>query len=152
MMLRRIRLAITLGLLILLVSCTNKNQELAAGSETKRSYTIFGQSYTVMQTSKNYEEKGVASWYGRRFNKKRTSSGERYNMYGLTAAHKTLPFASRVEVTNTRNGRKVIVRINDRGPFVRNRVIDLSYAAAKKIGIVGAGLAQVQVKAVDSKA
>lgn len=99
-------------------------------------------------TSKHYEEKGVASWYGRRFHKRRTTSGERYNMYQLTAAHKTLPLYSRVMVTNLANGRQVIVKINDRGPFVSNRLIDLSYAAAKQIGMVSRGTTPVSIKVI----
>ena len=110
-------------------------------------YRKFGKTYAVLSSSKNYEEQGLASWYGRRFHRKRTTSGERYNMYQLTAAHKTLPFSSRVLVTNLKNGKHVIVRINDRGPFVRNRLIDLSYAAAKKLGMLGHGTVPVMVKA-----
>jgi rare lipoprotein A (peptidoglycan hydrolase) len=110
--------------------------------------------YPVKQSSsfifqrKKYEEQGVASWYGRNFHKKRTSSGERYNMYQLTAAHKTLPLSSYVLVTNLKNGRQVVVKVNDRGPFVYNRLIDLSYAAAKKLNMVGRGTAPVSIKPV----
>lgn len=96
----------------------------------------------------HYEKTGYASWYGKRFNHKRTSSGERFNMHAMTAAHRTLPLHTRVEVTNLKNGKKVRVRINDRGPFVRNRLIDLSYGAAKKLGIAGHGVARVKVKAL----
>jgi rare lipoprotein A len=152
-MLRGSKLCVVTLIFLLLSSCANINKQSDMadhGKKSNSSYSIFGKTYTVMKSSKNYEEKGIASWYGRRFNKKRTSSGERYNMHGLTAAHKTLPFATRVQVTNVKNGRKVIVRINDRGPFVRHRMIDLSYAAAKKIGILGHGLAEVHVKALDS--
>jgi len=111
-------------------------------------YKQNGKHYKVLSSSKNYSEKGVASWYGRRFNKKRTSSGERFNMYRMTAAHKTLPLSTYVQVTNLRNGKHVIVKVNDRGPFVPNRVIDLSYAAAKQLGMVGRGTAPVSIKAV----
>lgn len=98
---------------------------------------------------RNYNEKGNASWYGRELHRHRTYSGERFNMYQLTAAHKTLPMATKVQVTNLLNGRKVIVRINDRGPFVPGRLIDLSYAAAKQIGMLGYGTVPVQIKTLD---
>ena len=100
-------------------------------SKHHRGYAQSGKRYRVLHSSKNYREKGFASWYGLRFNRKRTSSGERFNMYRMTAAHKTLPLPTYVEVTNLRNNRKIIVKVNDRGPFVSNRLIDLSYAAAK---------------------
>lgn len=153
-MMKRIKLYFLLSFFILLTSCAIQNKETSKeqAKNNKSSYRVFGKTYTVAKSSKNYEEKGVASWYGRKFHKKRTSSGERYNMYSMTAAHKTLPFATRLVVTNLKNGRKITVRVNDRGPFVGNRVIDLSYGAAKKLGIVGQGLARVHVKAVDSKA
>jgi rare lipoprotein A len=147
---------LTLLLFLLLTSCAKLNSQEADYASSKKNsksaYTIFGKTYNVAKSSKNYEEKGIASWYGRKFHKKRTSSGEKYNMYSMTAAHKTLPFATRLLVTNVKNGRQAIVRVNDRGPFVGNRFIDLSYAAAKKIGIVGQGLANVHVKALDNKA
>ena len=91
---------------------------------------------------------GNASWYGRGFQHRRTTSGERYNMYAMTAAHRTLPLNTRVQVTNLKNGRTVVVRINDRGPFVRHRVIDLSYAAAKQLQMVGRGVAPVSIHIV----
>lgn len=126
---------------LLLSGCITKN-------ETVSEYRVSGQTYRVLKSNKNYREQGKASWYGKRFHKKRTSSGERYNMYQLTAAHKTLPLSSYVLVTNLMNGRQVVVKVNDRGPFVSGRLIDLSYAAAKKLGIVGMGTATVEVKAV----
>lgn len=95
-----------------------------------------------------YEAVGLASYYGRKFHGRRTASGERYDMHAMTAAHRALAFGSRVEVTNLKNGRKVRVRINDRGPFVKGRIIDLSYAAARKIGMLSSGVAKVRVKAV----
>jgi len=112
-------------------------------------YRVFGKRYYVMKSSKNYEENGIASWYGTKFHAQRTSSGERYNMLSMTAAHKTLPLPTYVQVTNLTNGKKVIVKINDRGPFESNRLIDLSYVAAKKIGMAGHGTARVNVKAID---
>lgn len=104
--------------------------------------------YAVLQSSANYTAKGTASWYGAEFNRKRTSTGERFNMYGMTAAHKTLPLPTYVQVTNLINGKKVTVKVNDRGPFIANRLIDLSYAAAKKIGMLGRGTAPVYIRAL----
>jgi rare lipoprotein A len=112
------------------------------------SYQIDGKRHRILKSGKNYEAKGLASWYGPRFHKKRTSSGERYNMHQLTAAHKTLPLFTRVLVTNLSNGKQVIVKINDRGPFIKNRIIDLSYAAAKKLGMVRGGTALVSIKTI----
>lgn len=95
-----------------------------------------------------YKAVGLASYYGRKFHGRRTASGERYDMKAMTAAHPVLAFGSRVEVTNLKNGRKVQVRINDRGPFIKGRIIDLSYAAAKRIGMLSQGVAKVSVRAV----
>ena len=95
-----------------------------------------------------YEAVGLASYYGRKFDGRRTASGERYNMQALTAAHRALAFGSKVEVTNLKNGRKVQVRINDRGPFVEGRIIDLSYAAAKRIGMLSKGVVKVKIRAL----
>lgn len=157
-MLRLIRLILTLTMTLALSACVgNSNssgslygQNDNANCKRKNShcYTQYGKTYHVQADAKNYQEKGVASWYGRDFNKKRTSSGERYNMYKMTAAHKTLPLSTYVQVTNLRNGKQVIVKVNDRGPFTSNRLIDLSYAAAKKLGMVGQGIAPVSVKAI----
>ncbi|MBI2346823.1 MAG: septal ring lytic transglycosylase RlpA family protein, partial [Deltaproteobacteria bacterium] len=99
--------------------------------------------------TKEYREEGVASWYGPRFKGRRTASGTRYNPKALTAAHRTLPFGTRVRVRNLANDRSVDVTINDRGPFIRRRVIDLSQAAAKAIGMIGTGVAHVVIEAVD---
>ncbi len=93
-----------------------------------------------------WKERGVASWYGGEFHGKRTANGEYYNMYDLTAAHRWLPFGTLVKVTNLRNHRSVVVRINDRGPFVKNRIIDLSYAAARALGMIGTGTAPVEIE------
>lgn len=129
---------------------TPSNQSVTEQCKDKNAscYKQYGKHYKVLSNSKNYSENGVASWYGRKFNKKRTSSGERFNMYRMTAAHKTLPLSTYVQVTNLSNGKQVIVKVNDRGPFVSNRVIDLSYAAAKKLGMVGHGTAPVSIKAI----
>ncbi len=112
-------------------------------------YTVFGKKYYVMSSSKNYEQRGIASWYGTKFHGHHTSNGERYNMLAMTAAHKTLPLPTYVEVTNLKNGLKVIVKVTDRGPFESNRLIDLSYAAAKKLRMLGHGTALVDIKAID---
>lgn len=115
------------------------------------SYVVHGRRYAVMESAQGYQARGTASWYGTKFHGRRTSSGEPYDMYAMTAAHKTLPLPTYVRVTNLHNGRSAIVRINDRGPFVKNRLIDLSYAAALKLGVVGTGTAPVEVRAIDAR-
>lgn len=115
-------------------------------------YRVSGKRYYTLKSSKNYDEIGTASWYGVKFHHQRTSSGEWYNMLGMTAAHKTLPLPTYVEVTNLKNHRKVIVKVNDRGPFATNRIIDLSYVAAKKLGMIGPGTTHVRVRAINPKA
>ena len=104
--------------------------------------------YYTLKTSRGYHEKGVASWYGTKFHGKRTSSGEPYDMYAMTAAHKTLPLPSYLEVTNLDNGKRVIVKVNDRGPFHGNRLIDLSYSAAVQLDIVAKGTGRVELKTI----
>jgi rare lipoprotein A len=113
------------------------------------SYVVFGQRYHTLKNGQGYQERGIASWYGSKFHGRRTSSGEPYDMYAMTAAHKSLPLPSYARVTNLRNSRSVIVRVNDRGPFHDNRLIDLSYSAAWKLGIVGEGTGLVEVTAID---
>ena len=113
------------------------------------SYVVRGKRYYVMQDSRNFIERGVASWYGKKFHGHRTSSGETYDMYKMTAAHKNLPLPTYVEVRHLQNNRSIIVRVNDRGPFHDNRVIDLSFAAAKKLGITAQGTGVVEVRAID---
>jgi len=113
-------------------------------------YDVFGKRYYVLSSSVGYWERGVASWYGPGFHQVRTSTGERYDMYGMTAAHKTLPLPAYVRVTNLQNGRSVVVRVNDRGPFVGNRIIDLSYSAAARLDMLHNGTAMVEVRAVDA--
>lgn len=112
------------------------------------SYEVFGKRYYVMKDSAGYRERGIASWYGTKFHGQRTSSGETYDMYKMTAAHKTLPLPTYVEVTNLNNNKKVIVKVNDRGPFHDDRIIDLSYAAATKLGIVKKGTGNVEIHAL----
>ncbi|MBS1270393.1 MAG: Endolytic peptidoglycan transglycosylase RlpA [Gammaproteobacteria bacterium] len=111
-------------------------------------YVAFGKRYVPLVSAEGYRQRGAASWYGKKFHDKRTSSGERYDMYGMTAAHRTLPLPSFVKVTNLSNGKNVVVRINDRGPFLRNRLIDLSYAAAYKLDIIGTGTGYVEVSLI----
>ncbi len=112
-------------------------------------YKVFGKTYYTLATNEGYVERGIASWYGKKFHGRRTSSGEPYDMYKMTAAHKTLPLPSYAEVTNLDNGRKVVVRINDRGPFHDDRLIDLSYSAATKLGITAKGTGRVEVRAIN---
>ena len=111
-------------------------------------YEVLGKTYTVMPSGSGYKERGVASWYGKKFHGRLTSNREPYNMYAMTAAHKTLPLPTYVKVRNLRNNRTVVVRVNDRGPFVHNRVIDLSYAAALKLDMVRDGTSLVEVTAI----
>lgn len=112
------------------------------------SYEVFGKRYYTLKSSKGYKQKGVASWYGTKFHGRRTSSGEPYDMYAMTAAHKTLPLPTYVEVTNLDNGRKVLVKVNDRGPFHGDRLIDLSYSAATKLDIISKGTGKVEIRAI----
>jgi rare lipoprotein A len=112
-------------------------------------YDVLGKRYYVLSSSSGYVERGVASWYGPGFHQVRTSTGEPYDMYGMTAAHKTLPLPAYVRVTNLQNGRSIVVRVNDRGPFVGNRIIDLSYTAAAKLDMLRNGTAMVEVRTLD---
>lgn len=111
-------------------------------------YEVFGKRYHVLDSSDGFAERGIASWYGPDFHRQPTSSGETYDMYAMTAAHKTLPLPTWVEVTNLANGKRVIVKVNDRGPFVGDRVIDLSYSAAQAIDMIRDGTARVEVRAL----
>ena len=115
------------------------------------SYVVFGKRYYTIKDTNGYTERGIASWYGTKFHGRKTSNGEEYDMYAMSAAHKTLPIPSYVEVRNLRNNRKVIVRVNDRGPFAHNRIIDLSYAAAHKLDILGKGTALVEIRVIDPR-
>ena len=115
-------------------------------------YKVWGKWYQPLPDAKGFRQRGIASWYGKDFHGKKTSNGEIYNMYAMTAAHKTLPLGTHVRVHNLENGKKTDVRINDRGPFVRGRIIDLSYTAAKKVGLVGPGTARVEIYALGSPA
>ena len=152
-----IRLMSVATLALVLAGCGTKQEVLTGGYGTPKSspvihratmrpYSVNGVTYypTVVKVGEKF--RGIASWYGPNFHGKRTSNGEIYNMYKYTAAHKTLPMNTMVKVTNLRNHKSTIVRINDRGPFVSNRIIDLSYAAAKDIGMVGTGTAPVELE------
>jgi len=112
-------------------------------------YDVQGVRYYVLASAVGYRERGVASWYGPGFHEERTSTREPYDMFGMTAAHKTLPLPAYVRVTNLQNGRSIVVRVNDRGPFVGNRIIDLSYTAAAKLDMLRNGTAMVEVEAID---
>ena len=139
-----------IGLLIIIIfGCTTTREpppKQPAGYP--KPYKVFGKWYQPLPDSKGFRQRGIASWYGKDFHGKKTANGEIYDMYAVTAAHKTLPLGTYVRVHNFENGREIKVRINDRGPFVRGRVIDLSYTAAKDIGIVGPGTAKVEVVAL----
>lgn len=113
------------------------------------SYVVFGKRYYTLPDNRDYSSRGIASWYGSKFHGQRTSSGESYDMYAMTAAHKTLPLPSYVRVTNLKSNRSVVVKVNDRGPFHDNRLIDLSYTAAWKLGIIGEGTGLVEVVSLD---
>jgi rare lipoprotein A len=112
-------------------------------------YVVFGQTYRVQKSARGHVERGLASWYGPGFHAERTSSGEPYDMYAMTAAHKTLPIPAYVRVTHLENGRSVVVKVNDRGPFVGDRIIDLSYTAAHKLGMIRSGTAPVEIRVLE---
>lgn len=117
-----------------------------------RPYAALDKTYTPITKPGNFKQRGIASWYGKKFNGQRTASGEKYDMYAMTAAHPTLPIPSYARVTNVATGKSVVVRINDRGPFLHDRVIDLSYTAAHKLGIVGKGSSEVEIESVTADA
>ncbi len=130
----------------ILSSTTNAAKQQPA---TQKPYMIDRVTYYPIPNSQGYVKKGIASWYGPNFQGQRTSSGERYNMFTMTAAHKTLPMGTILLVKNLENNREVVVRINDRGPFIKNRIIDLSYQAAQQLKMVGNGTAQVKITALN---
>lgn len=115
---------------------------------TQKPYEVNGTRYQPIPSAHGFVEEGVASWYGKDFHGRKTSNGETYDMYAMTAAHKTLPMNVHLKVTNLDNGRSTVVRVNDRGPFVKSRIIDLSYSAAKELGVVGPGTAPVRIEAL----
>ncbi len=130
-------------------SCTHRyGRKQPAKPGMPKPYKVMGKWYQPLSDSQGFQQKGLASWYGRKFHGRKTANGERYNMYGVSAAHKTLPLGTWVRVRNLENRKSLDVRINDRGPFVRGRIIDLSYGAAKKINLVGPGTAKVEITAL----
>ena len=149
-------IAILLLTWIALVACRSTTSPPAGRPDTPppgtpgypKPYRVNGVWYQPIPDAHGFKQRGTASWYGRKFHGRRTSNGETYNMYGISAAHKTLPFGTMVRVTNLENGRQLDIRINDRGPFAKGRIIDLSYGAAKKLGVVGPGTAPVEIVAL----
>ena len=141
-----------------LVGCSSTSKPPPKGADgyskygNPNSYEVLGERYQVMRDNRGYRETGIASWYGPGFHGKRASAGETYDQNAMTAAHKTLRIPCYVEVTNLDNGRKAVVRVNDRGPFHENRIIDLSKAAADKLGVIGKGTAMVEVRHLDEYA
>ncbi|MDJ0782044.1 MAG: septal ring lytic transglycosylase RlpA family protein [Desulfosarcinaceae bacterium] len=134
--------------LLALSACAPRDPAATAPVRQPKPYRVDGVWYQPMASAEDFRQRGIASWYGKAFHGRKTSNGETYNMYGLSAAHKTLPLGTWVRVRNLENDRSLELRINDRGPFVRGRVIDLSYGAAKKLGVVGPGTAKVEVVAL----
>ncbi len=126
----------------------DRRAEPPSRSGNPESYVVFGKRYQVLGTSEGYRERGIASWYGDAFHGKKTSSGVPFDMHEISAAHKTLPIPTWVKVTNLRNGKSLVLRVNDRGPFVGDRVIDLSFAAARALDVTGRGTAEVELEAV----
>ncbi len=154
------RLLIVFSMVLSLAACTFGvpigGQQSKSYSTTKSkygnpsSYVVMGKRYYVMDSAAGFTQRGIASWYGEPFHGRRTSSGETYNMHAMTAAHKTLPLPAHVRVKSLVNGKSIEVKVNDRGPFKDDRIIDLSYAAAKKLDMVGAGTAEVEIVVLNS--
>ncbi len=148
--------SLKLLLVILIIGCSSnkleKKLDTLAGtaSEDRAFYEVFGQRYYPMTSAIGFTQKGLASWYGPKFHGNKTSIGETFDMYKMTAAHKTLPLPSKVRVTNLENGKQIVVRVNDRGPFVKDRIIDLSFAAAKALGLDKKGTELVAVEVLAS--
>ena len=146
-----LQIAVTCSLIILLLSaCAHKPRPPAVKGQP-RPYRVGNTWYKPLPHAKNFRQRGLASWYGRKFHGRKTSSGEIYNMYAMTAAHKILPLGTLVKVRNLDNKKTIQVRINDRGPFIRGRIIDLSYTAAEKLEVVGPGTARVEVIALSAR-
>jgi rare lipoprotein A len=160
---RHRRLAFCLVAFLLATACSGKRPVMVVGKsapskrvalppppsgKSAEFYEVHGQRYYPLSSAMGFTQTGIASWYGKKFHGNRTSSGEIYDMYKISAAHKTLPLGTYVSVTNLSNNKRVILKINDRGPFLKGRVIDLSYAAARKLGMVESGLAKVKIVAL----
>jgi len=156
--LRILILSLCIACLISLVGCGKTHisspQGYSAPTKSKSkpkasgSYTVWGKRYKKLASSEGFVQFGKASWYGKKFHGKKTANGERYDMYGMTAAHKNLPFGTILRVTNMKNKRSVVVRVNDRGPFVEGRVVDLTHSAAQKLGMLGPGVVSVKLEAI----
>jgi rare lipoprotein A len=129
----------------LIFGCTKSIAPTPSPKEKPKPYRVGNTWYQPVSDARGYKERGIASWYGKKFHGRKTSSGETYNMYAMTAAHKTLPLGTHVSVINLNNNKKATVHINDRGPFVRGRIIDLSYSAAKKLDMISSGTAPVEI-------
>jgi rare lipoprotein A len=145
-----LQLAICVAISLFLLSCAAPEKKPASLPGYPEPYKIGKDWYQPLKHMRGFRERGIASWYGKKFHGRKTASGELYNMYAITAAHKTLPLGTYVRVYNLDNGKTVDVRINDRGPFVRGRIIDLSYEAAQRIGLVGPGTAPAEIVALGS--
>ena len=138
-----------MGIMLALVAgCSSVEPSRTKHTASTRPYKVYGKWYQPQSHAHGFRQKGIASWYGKKFHGRKTSNGETYDMYGISAAHKTLPFNTVVRVNNLDNGKTIDVRINDRGPFIRGRIIDLSYGAARKVGLVGPGTARVEIVAL----
>lgn len=140
-----------IAMALVLGGCGSKPSIRTHGPGVDEPYVVNGKKYYPLFSAEGYEEEGMASWYGPGFHGRRTSSGEEYDQNAMTAAHTILPFQSEIEVTNLRNGRSVVVRINDRGPFARSRIIDLSRAAAMRLDMIGTGTTRVRLRHVGSR-
>ncbi len=149
-MLCNLQLAICVAISLFLLSCAAPGKKPASLPGYPQAYKIDKRWYQPLKHARGFRERGMVSWYGKEFHGRKTASGEAYNMYALTAAHKTLPLGTYVRVYNLDSGKTVDVRINDRGPFVRGRIIDLSYEAAQRIGLVGPGTAPGEIVALGS--
>lgn len=143
-------LFVAIGFMVIGMSGCSRRTPPARPSKTgsPKPYKVMGHWYQPLAESRGFKQRGLASWYGKKFHGRKTANGERYNMYGVSAAHKTLPLGTWVRIRHLENGHTLDVRINDRGPFVRGRIIDLSFGAAKKLGIVGPGTARVEIAAL----
>jgi rare lipoprotein A len=146
-----VKMRTTSVFLILLLLCSCFQMKPATIKGAPHPYKVRGKWYQPISDSKNFSQKGIASWYGKKFHGRKTANGEIYNMHALTAAHKTIPLGTWLHVKNLENGKTVDVRVNDRGPFIQNRIIDLSYNAAIAIGMIGKGTVQVKIKAIPKK-
>lgn len=142
------KIAIILLCILILVSCSQKTSWRRGGTPGTSPYTIRGKTYYPLKSAHGFIEEGIASWYGPGFHGKTTANGERYNQFAMTAAHKILPLGTTVRVTHLKNGKSIIARINDRGPFVDDRVIDLSRAAATRLDMMGTGTARVRIQSI----